>query len=79
MAYYIIAHASKFVPPVPFVLAVILSGNLYNVAFKTPGGKKVLIVENDGQEANFNIRFNGQWATTFSGRSSGYLRLEIIF
>jgi len=36
-----------------------------NVAFKTPSGKKVLIVENAGAGVTFfNIRFNGKWATT---------------
>ena len=65
VSYYIVAHASKFVPPGSVRIASNIVGNLYNAAFKTPGGKKVLIVENDGAiEANFNIKFNGQWATT---------------
>ena len=64
-SYYIVAHASKFVPPGSVRIASNIVGNLYNVAFKTPGGRKVLIVENDGTtEADFNIRFNGQWAST---------------
>jgi glucosylceramidase len=64
-SYYIVAHASKFVPPGSVRIASNIVGNLYNAAFQTPDGKKVLIVENDGTaEANFNIRFNGQWATT---------------
>ena len=64
VSYYIVAHASKFVPPGSVRIASNIVGNLYNAAFKTPGGKKVLIVENDGSiEANFNIKFNGQWAT----------------
>jgi glucosylceramidase len=65
VSYYIVAHASKFVPPGSIRIASNIVGNLYNAAFKTPGGKKVLIVENDGSiEANFNIKANGQWATT---------------
>ncbi len=65
VAYYIIAHASKFVPPGSVRIASNISGSLQNVAFKTPGGKKVLIVENDGNNpATFNIRFNGKWITT---------------
>jgi len=65
VSYYIVAHASKFVPPGSIRIASNIVGNLYNAAFKTPDGKKVLIVENDGSiEANFNIRANGQWATT---------------
>lgn len=40
-----------------------MSGNLHNVAFQTPDGKKVLIVENGGNtEGVFNIRFDGKWA-----------------
>jgi glucosylceramidase len=65
VSYYIIAHVAKFVPPGSVRIASNITGNLYNVAFKTPGGKKVLIVVNDGASASgFNIRFNGQWATT---------------
>jgi len=64
-SYYIVAHASKFVSPGSVRIGSNIAGNFYNAAFKTPGGKKVLIVENDGtSEASFNIRFNGQWATS---------------
>jgi len=63
-AYYIIAHASKFVVPGSVRISSNISGNLQNVAFKTPSGKKVLIVENDGTDiTTFNIRFNGKWVT----------------
>lgn len=62
VAYYIIAHASKFVPPGSVRIGSNSSGNLYNVAFKTPEGKKVLIVENDGNVTElFNIKYNGKW------------------
>lgn len=65
VAYYNIAHASKFVPNGSIRIASNLSGNLSNVAFKTPSGKKVLIVENDGSTTEtFNIKFNGEWITT---------------
>lgn len=65
VAYYIIAHASKFVPAGSVRIASSVSGNLNTVAFKTPNGKKVLIVENDGSTAEiFNIKFNGNWVTT---------------
>ncbi|MDD5151262.1 MAG: glycoside hydrolase family 30 beta sandwich domain-containing protein [Flavobacterium sp.] len=65
VAYYIIAHASKFVPAGSVRIASNLSGNLQNVAFKTPEGKKVLIVENDGDTAEtFNIKYNEKWVTT---------------
>lgn len=62
VAYYIIAHASKFIPAGSVRIASNISGNLQNAAFLTPAGKKVLIVENDGNNTeNFNIRFNGKW------------------
>lgn len=65
VAYYIIAHASKFVPAGSIRIQSNITGNLQNVAFKTPAGKKVLIVENDGTtSASFNIRFNNKWANT---------------
>ncbi len=63
VAYYIIAHASKFVPPGSVRIASTQSGSLYNVAFLRPDGKKVLIVENDGHnKQSFNLRFGDQWA-----------------
>jgi len=65
VAYYIIAHASKFVPAGSIRIASNISGNLQNVAFITPTGSKVLIVENDGTGAEiFNIKFDGKWVTT---------------
>lgn len=65
VAYYIIAHASKFVPLNSIRIASNISGSLNNVAFKTPDGKKVLIVENDATTVGaFNIRFNGKWVPT---------------
>lgn len=65
VAYYIIAHASKFVRPGSVRIASDISGNLENVAFKTPDGKKVLIVLNNGNAPqSFNIRFNGKIVTT---------------
>jgi len=72
VAYYIIAHASKFVEPGSVRIASNTTGNLQNVAFKTPSGKKVLIVENDGDGiTSFNIRFNGKWVTaTLAGGSA---------
>jgi glucosylceramidase len=63
VSYYIIAHASKFVPAGSFRIGSTQSGSLYNVAFKRPDGKKVLVVENDGHSSqSFNLKFDGQWA-----------------
>jgi len=61
VAYYIIAHASKFVRPGSVRIASNLTDNLQDVAFKTPDGKKVLIVLNKSTSTqNFNIKFNGK-------------------
>jgi glucosylceramidase len=47
LAYYSIAHASKFVRPGSVRIGSTANETLPNVAFKTPNGKKVLIVVND--------------------------------
>jgi glucosylceramidase len=65
VAYYIIAHASKFVPMGSIRIGSNIQGNLSNVAFKIPSGKIVLIVVNDGSiNELFNIKYNGRWVTT---------------
>lgn len=63
VSYYIIAHASKFVPSGSTRIASTVSNGLHNVAFLTPAGKKVLIVVNDNNgETAFGIQFNGKRA-----------------
>ena len=65
VAYYIIAHASKFVRPGSVRIASNNSGSFVTVAFKNPEGKKVLIVLNKGsQTGSFNIKFNGKMVTS---------------
>lgn len=65
VGYYIVAHASKFVPQGSVRIGSGIVGNLQNVAFKTPQGKIVLIVENDGTHGeSFNIKHEGKWVTT---------------
>lgn len=65
VSYYIIAHASKFVPAGSVRIASNMATNLPNVAFKTPAGKKVLIVLNEGGTGQgFNIRYKGKWVFT---------------
>ncbi|MGK4568220.1 glycoside hydrolase family 30 beta sandwich domain-containing protein [Flavobacterium sp. 3HN19-14] len=59
-----IAHASKFVPAGSVRIASNISGNLQNVAFRTPAGKIVLIVENEGTSQTFNIKYNSKWVST---------------
>ncbi len=65
VSFYIVGHASKFIPAGSVRVGSNINGNLQTVAFQTPDGKKVLIAENDGNETlTFNIKFNGKWATT---------------
>lgn len=65
VGYYIIGHASKFVPEGSVRIGSNITGNLYNVAFKTPSGQIVLIVENDGAAAEtFNIKYNQKQIST---------------
>lgn len=64
VSYYIIAHASKFVRPGSVRIASNNIDKLQNVAFKTPDGKKALIVLNSGGSSQtFNIKFNGKITT----------------
>ncbi len=76
VAYYIIAHASRFVPDGSVRIKSDLYGSLQNVAFKRPDGKKVLIVLNDDVSAQtFNIKFKGKWVTTAldAGAAASYI------
>jgi len=60
-AYYILAHSAKFVRPGSVRIGSNLPVNLPNVAFKTPEGKKVLIVMNTSSAMqNFNLKFKGK-------------------
>lgn len=62
-AYYIIAHAAKFVRPGSVRIYSNDQSSLPNVAFKIPDGKKVLIVLNDSPNVqNFTIRNNNKTA-----------------
>ena len=65
VSYYTLAHASKFVPAGSVRIASNILTTLPNVAFKTPEGRKVLIVLNNGAvNETFNIGFEGKFATT---------------
>jgi glucosylceramidase len=72
VAYYIIAHASKFVPVNSQRIASTQSDNLSTVAFKTPAGKTVLIVQNgNSTDKAFSIKYNQKTApVTISGSST---------
>jgi glucosylceramidase len=65
VSYYIIAHAAKFVRPGSVRIASTQTNTLSTVAFKNPEGKKVLIVLNNGANAEvFSIKFNGKTVNT---------------
>ncbi|WP_432708290.1 glycoside hydrolase family 30 beta sandwich domain-containing protein, partial [Pedobacter sp.] len=62
VAYYVIGHASKFVPTGSVRIASNNLSTLPNVAFKTPEGKKVLIVMNtSGTDQHFQIKDAGKY------------------
>lgn len=65
VSYYIIAHASKFVPPGSVRISSTSVDNLHNVAFRTPEGKKVLVVVNDNEsDKAFSIQYRNKLAAT---------------
>ncbi len=65
VGYYIVAHASKFVPAGSVRLSSTIPSVFHNVAFRTPEGKKVVIVMNDATTSgSFNIRYMGKSITT---------------
>ena len=73
VSYYIIAHASKFVKSGSVRIESTNIVNLPNVAFKTPEGKKVLIVLNESASTlKFNIQFKDMIvSTSLSGGAVG--------
>jgi glucosylceramidase len=76
VAYYIIAHASRFVPAGSVRIGSNIYGNIQNVAFKRPDGSKVLVVLNDESSTQtFNIKFKGRWvpATLEAGAVATYI------
>lgn len=65
VAYYTVAHASKFVPPGSVRIESSTLAAMTNVAFLTPDGDKVLIVSNDGNgPQTFQIRYRGKSVTS---------------
>ena len=69
VGYYILGHASRFVPPGSVRVASTLSGatsatGLFQVAYRTPAGRYVLVVLNDGNAPQrLNIVYAGKTAT----------------
>ena len=65
VAFYTLAHASKFVRPGSVRIGSNDLEQLSNVAFKTPKGEKVLIVSNiSGAPETFSVRDHGKSFTT---------------
>jgi len=76
VSYYIVAHASKFVAPGSVRIESNTAATIFNAAFKTPDGRKVMIAINDGTTAaTFNIKFKGQIAvaTLAAGAAATYI------
>jgi glucosylceramidase len=66
VAYYNIAQFSRFIPPASKRIRSAAPGNVTQVAFVTPEGKKVLVVLNEGTSTfNFNIK----WKNTYAAAS----------
>ena len=65
VAYYIIAHASKYVRPGSVRIASNNSTELPNIAYKTPTGSIVVIVlNNTGTKKDFNIKVSDKPIST---------------
>lgn len=65
VAYYVVGHASKFVPDGSRRVASNSVEHLDNVAFVTPEGKKVLVVINTDRSAQaFNISYSDKQVAT---------------
>ena len=71
-AYYIIAHASKFVRPGSIRIASNNSDELSSVAYQTPNNKTVLIVLNENkQTVDFSVGYKGKsFRTRLNGGST---------
>ena len=75
-AYYVIAHASKFVRPGSVRITSNVPPGLPNVAFKNTEGKTVVIVFNDSNsDQTFNIKHKGLYlpATLKKGAAGTYI------
>ena len=75
-AYYSIGHAAKFVRPGSVRVATNVPTNLPNVAYKTPSGKRVLMVVNTGNsQQRFNIQYKGKVVNTslYAGAVATYI------
>jgi glucosylceramidase len=65
LAYYAMAHFSKFVRPASVRIASTSPPNLPNVAFRAADGKAVLILVNEGKSTqSFHVQYRGNFFVT---------------
>ena len=62
VAFYIIAHASKFVPQNATRISSTQPGNLSSLAFSTPNKIVTIILNESANTENFNVKYKGKWA-----------------
>lgn len=63
VSYYIIAHASRFIPPGSVRIESSTGTTVSNVVFLRPDGKKVMLVVNEnGAAVSVNVKSKGKWA-----------------
>lgn len=67
LAYFAMAHASKFVRPGSVRVASNSLEPLPNVAFKTPGGMVLIVANRSQQSQAFDVRFHGRSVSTTLG------------
>jgi glucosylceramidase len=61
VAYYLVGQSSKFVRPGAVRIGSTSAGVLPNVAYRTPTGGHVLLVQNDQATTQaFSLRYQGQ-------------------
>jgi glucosylceramidase len=65
VAFYTVAHFSRFVPPGSVRIGSTEIEQLASVAFLTPEGKVVLVASNTANFPKaFNVKYHGKWFTT---------------
>jgi glucosylceramidase len=65
VAYYAVAHFSRFVPPGSVRVGSTEQEQLASVAFLTADGKIVLVLSNTANfPKTFNVKYHGRWFTT---------------
>ncbi len=65
VAFYTVAHFSRFVPPGSVRIGSTEMEQLASVAFLTPEGKIVLVASNTANfPKTFNVKYHGRWFTT---------------